>query len=253
MAYDTVAHSNTFYIDDLRDNRRKQQQRKTKGKALQTISTHDLVAFKCKNENQVKALASLKANECSVLYGSAGTGKTFLALYHALHEVLSGGYAKVAIVRSALPTREIGHLPGTVEEKLEAYEAPYKALITEITGHPTAYDKLKIQGRIEFHSTSFLRGLTFTDTIILFDEFQGAIFHEIDTVITRMGEGCKLILCGDSRQCDLNKRKETSGFEQVLSILSKLDSVGMVQFGPEDVVRSGFVGMYLRERERQGL
>ena len=207
-------------------------------------------------ENQGKAFDAYEDGKHLVLSGSAGTGKTFLAMSMALRELIksnNSNYKKLIIIRSAVPSRDLGFVPGTLEEKSKIYQDPYMNIANELIGRGDAWHFLVNKEIIEFQTTSFLRGLTFTDCIIIFDEFQSATFHEIDTVLTRIGENCRFIMCGDFCQNDLSIKREKSGFEDAIRILKQIDDVQEVRFTVEDVVRSGFVKKYLIEKERQGL
>ena len=207
-------------------------------------------------ENQAKAFNAYAEDKNLVLSGSAGTGKTFLAMSLALKELIKNSnsyYKKLIIIRSAVPSRDLGFVPGTLEEKSKIYQDPYMNIANELIGRGDAWHFLVNKEIIEFQTTSFLRGLTFTDCIIIFDEFQSATFHEIDTVLTRIGENCRFILCGDFNQNDLSIKKEKSGFQDAMKILEKLDDVAEIRFTISDVVRSGFVKEYLIEKEKQGL
>ena len=207
-------------------------------------------------ENQGKAFDAYDEGMHLVLSGSAGTGKTFLAMSMALRELIksnNSNYKKLIIIRSAVPSRDLGFVPGTLEEKSKIYQDPYMNIANELIGRGDAWHFLVNKEIIEFQTTSFLRGLTFTDCIIIFDEFQSATFHEIDTVLTRIGENCRFILCGDFCQNDLSIKREKSGFEDAIRILRQIEHVQEIKFTVEDVVRSGFVKQYLIEKERQGL
>ena len=207
-------------------------------------------------ENQGKAFDAYEDGKHLVLSGSAGTGKTFLAMSMALRELIKSNnshYKKLIIIRSAVPSRDLGFVPGTLEEKSKIYQDPYMNIANELIGRGDAWHFLVNKEIIEFQTTSFLRGLTFTDCIIIFDEFQSATFHEIDTVLTRIGENCRFILCGDFCQNDLSIKREKSGFEDAIRILRQIEHVKEIKFTVDDVVRSGFVKQYLIEKERQGL
>jgi len=182
-----------------------------------------------------------------VLHGMAGTGKSFLSLYLSLQAVLAkkSPYFKVIIVRSAVPTRDVGFLPGSLKEKVEVYEDPYKTIVDEIFGRGDAYSILKTKGQIEFVTTSFLRGITLDDCIVIVDEFQNCTFQELDTVITRMGEKAKIIFCGDYRQTDLDRAREKRGMTDFLRILEKMYEFEFVEFDVDDIVRSGLVKSYI--------
>lgn len=206
-------------------------------------------------ENQAKAFDAYAEDKNLVLSGSAGTGKTFLAMSLALKELIKNNnsyYKKLIIIRSAVPSRDLGFVPGTLEEKSKIYQDPYMNIANELIGRGDAWHFLVNKEIIEFQTTSFLRGLTFTDCIIIFDEFQSATFHEIDTVLTRIGENCRFILCGDFCQNDLSIKREKSGFEDAIRILKQIEDVKEIRFTVDDVVRSGFVKKYLIEKERQG-
>lgn len=205
--------------------------------------------------NQEKTFSEYKKGNHLVLSGTAGSGKSFLALYLALNQVLTIGseYEQLIIIRSAVPTRDLGFVPGSLEEKAKIYEAPYQNITNELFSRGDAYDLLRNKNIIDFGTTSFLRGLTFSNCIIIFDEFQSATFHEIDSLLTRVGNNCKFILCGDCKQNDLNMKKEKSGFGDAMKILERLYDVSHIEFGIDDVVRSGFVKSYIIQKEKLSL
>jgi phosphate starvation-inducible protein PhoH len=177
----------------------------------------------------------------------AGTGKSFLSLYLSLQAILAkkSPYLKIVVVRSAVPTRDIGFLPGSLKEKIEAYEEPYKIIVSEIFGRGDAYGILKNKGQVEFVTTSYLRGITLDDCIVIVDEFQNCTFQELDTIITRIGENGKIIFSGDYRQSDLDKSRERAGMIKFLDILEKMYEFEFVEFDAEDIVRSGLVKSYI--------
>jgi len=230
--------------------------RQKKSPAEEANKQHfSLKTIKPLTENQQKTFDEFFDGQNLVLSGSAGSGKSFLALYLSLKEILESGsyYKKIIIIRSAVPSREIGFVPGTLEEKSKIYQEPYMNIVNELVQRGDAWHFLINKQIIEFQTTSFLRGLTFRDCIIVFDEFQSATFHEIDSVLTRIGENCRFVLCGDFAQNDLNNKKEKSGFQDAVKILSNIQDVKQIRFTIDDVVRSGFVRSYLIEKERQGL
>ena len=182
------------------------------------------------------------------LHGVAGTGKTFVALYKALEEVLdkANPFTKIIIVRSAVPSREVGHLPGDIDEKTEIYRQPYQQICDTLFGRTDAYQRLEEQGHIDFISTSFIRGMSFDDAIILVDEMQNMTFEEIDTVMTRVGYRSKIIWCGDYRQTDLNKkRSDVSGILKFFDIAYHMSAFTKIEFTPADIVRSSLVKEYI--------
>lgn len=185
------------------------------------------------------------------LVGTAGTGKTFLAMYLALEEVMDKGtpYDKLVIVRSVVPTREVGFLPGTLEDKLNTFTGPYRAAAYEMFGDPKAYDRLVNSNFVQFESTSYIRGVTFDNAIILVDEMQNLNFHELDSVVTRVGQGTKIIFAGDFKQSDFRNSNERNGILTFLSILENMRHFSVINFSWEDIVRSDFVRDYIMTKE----
>jgi len=186
--------------------------------------------------------------------GSAGTGKTMCAMYLALNDVLKkGGYEKVIIVRSAVQTREQGFMPGSKAEKEALYSVPYSDIVNDLFGRKDAYKILEGKGMIEFMTSSFVRGLTFDNAIIIVDECQSMTYHELDTIITRVGEGSKIVFCGDTRQNDLEisrNRSDVSGLAEFLNVISRIKSFETIKFTSADIVRSGLVKEYILAKER---
>ena len=208
-----------------------------------------------KTENQKTVFQEYKRSQNLLLRGSAGTGKTFLAVYLALREVIlrESHYDKVIVIRSAVPTRELGFLPGTLEEKLQVYEEPYAAIFDELfpslKNGTSAIDKLRAAKIYDFASSSYLRGITFHNAIVIVDELQNMTFPEIDTIMTRLGENCKIILCGDEKQTDLHKRDDKSGMSEFVEIINKIETFSSITFGVEDIVRSNLVKQYITIRD----
>ena len=213
------------------------------------IRIDHLKTFEPLTENQRLFFDAYKQGDYFVaLHGVAGTGKTFCALYKALEEVLdkSNPFKKIIIVRSAVQSREMGHLPGDVDEKMEIYQQPYVQICETLFDRKDAYQRLSEQGYIEFISTSFIRGMSFDDAIIIVDEMQNLTFEEIDTVMTRVGYRSKIIWCGDYRQTDLNKRKnDMSGILKFFDIAWNMGAFTKIEFTPDDIVRSSLVKDYI--------
>jgi len=186
--------------------------------------------------------------------GTAGTGKTMCAMYLALNDVLqTAGYERVIIIRSAVQTREQGFMPGTKQQKEAVFEQPYADITNDLFGRGDAYNILKSKGTIEFMTSSFVRGLTFDNAIIIVDECQSMTYHELDTIITRVGESSKIVFCGDTKQDDLEisrNRADISGLAQFLKVLNKIDSFETIQFTTQDIVRSGLVKEYIMAKEQ---
>ena len=203
--------------------------------------------------NQRTLFDSYETGKNIVAYGCAGTGKTFITLYNALQDVLSTStpYEKVYIVRSLVATREIGFLPGDHEDKSSLYQIPYKNMVKYMFQMPTEadfqmlYGNLKAQDNIDFWSTSFIRGTTFDKTIVVVDEFQNLNYHELDSIMTRVGESSKIMFCGDATQSDLVRQNERNGIIDFMRILRLMPSVDVIEFGVEDIVRSGLVKEYI--------
>jgi len=215
----------------------------------------DLPQFEAITKNQVKVYDAWDDGDNIVMVGSAGTGKTFVALYLALEEILdkSSVYDRVVIIRSVVPVRDMGFLPGTVEEKKASYETPYKYICEELFRDSSAYSKLKNNHQIDFETTSFIRGTTFHRTIIIVDEMQNLNFHELDSVMTRVGENCRIIFCGDYLQSDFTNDNERDGVMKFLRIVDQLNYFSVVTFGWDDIVRSGLVRDYIMTKEMLGV
>ncbi len=182
-----------------------------------------------------------------MLHGAAGTGKTFIAMYKALEEVMDKGnpYQKVVLVRSVVPSREIGHLPGDEKEKTDVYLAPYKATCQQLFNIDQAYERLVEQKNIEFMITSFVRGITIDNAVIIVDECQNMNFQELSSIMTRVGENTKIIFCGDFKQTDLCKKNDQSGLRDFVEIIKHMPSFRSIEFGIEDIVRSDLVREFI--------
>ena len=212
-------------------------------------------------DNQKRLFDSYDEGKHIIAYGAAGTGKTFITLYNALKDVLSENtpYDKIYIVRSLVATREIGFLPGDHEDKSSYYQIPYKHMVKYMFQMPSdadfemLYGNLRSQETIKFWSTSFLRGTTLDDAIIIVDEFQNLNFHELDSIITRVGENTKIVFCGDASQTDLTKTNERNGIVDFMKVIRAMPSFEMIEFGIDDIVRSGLVKEYLIAKLEAGL
>ena len=212
-------------------------------------------------DNQKKLFDSYAEGKHLVAYGTAGTGKTFISLYNALADVLdeTTPYERIYLVRSLVSTREIGFLPGDHEDKADIYQIPYKNMVKYMFQMPTdadfemLYGNLKAQETIKFWSTSFIRGTTLDNAIIIVDEFQNLNFHELDSIITRVGENSRIIFCGDASQSDLVKTNDRNGIHDFLNILRKMPSFDIIEYGIDDIVRSGLVKEYIISKLEVGL
>jgi len=230
-------------------------------KRRKPINTDLLIDIEPLTVNQKAFFESYDDGKQLIAYGAAGTGKTFIALYNALRDVLDENteYEKVYIVRSLVATREIGFLPGDHEDKAALYQIPYKNMVKYMFEMPSdadfemLYGNLKTQETIKFWSTSFLRGTTLDNAVIIVDEFQNLNFHELDSIMTRVGENSRIVFCGDATQTDLLKTNERNGIIDFMSILRKMESFDLIEFGIDDIVRSGLVKEYLIAKQDSNL
>ena len=230
-------------------------------KRKKPLSGEYLVDIDPLTDNQKKLFDSYAEQKHLVAYGCAGTGKTFITLYNALREVLDEKtpYEKIYLVRSLVATREIGFLPGSYDDKSDIYQIPYKNMVKYMFQMPSdaefemLYGNLKAQETIKFWSTSFLRGTTLDNSIIIVDEFQNMSYHELDSIITRVGENSKIMFCGDASQSDLQKTNERNGIIDFMTVLRKMTSFDIIEFGVDDIVRSGLVKEYILAKIEVGL
>lgn len=202
-------------------------------------------------DSQIEAYEQWEKGRNLILSGAAGSGKTFIALYLALQELIKNRKKRLVILRSVVPTRDIGFLPGTQEEKEAAYLTPYIGVISEIfKNNPTLFTSFLKSGTIEFLTTSYIRGITLKDAIVVVDEFQNCNFHELDSIITRIGKGSRVIFSGDYYQSDFTNRKEKEGISEFLKIIESLKHFKKIEFTWKDCVRSGMVRDYLMTKEK---
>ena len=211
-------------------------------------------------DNQKILFKSYDEGKHLIAYGAAGTGKTFVTLYNAIKDVLdeTTPYEKIYIVRSLVATREIGFLPGDYEDKSDIYQVPYKHMVKYMfqmssdADFEMLYGNLKSQDSINFWSTSFLRGTTLDNAVVIVDEFQNLNFHELDSIMTRVGQDSKIMFCGDATQSDLVKTNDRNGIVDFMNILRKMPSFDIIEFGIDDIVRSGLVKEYIIAKLESG-
>lgn len=214
-------------------------------------------SIKPMTDNQRIAFESWDDGYHLMLHGIAGTGKTFLGLYFAISEVMkpNSRYKKVFVIRSTVPTRDQGFMPGNQKQKEAVYEEPYYEIATKLFGRGDAYQILKQKQLIQFASTSYLRGCTFEDCIIVVDEVQNMSAGELHTVMTRVGENARIIFCGDVKQDDLTseRKKEMSGLRDFMRVINRMREFDFIEFQIADIVRSKLVKSYIIERDKLGL
>jgi phosphate starvation-inducible PhoH-like protein len=248
-----MTRQNLAFLNDSEFNPRKKKIKV--GAVSQPVGSSALRNFKVKeisplNEAQRQMMLAFVSGSHIIAEGSAGTGKSYVGLYLALSSLINKDVSSVKIIRSAVPTRSVGFLPGSLAEKNEVYELPYKDIVNDLMECGTAYEMLSKKGAIEFQTTSYLRGLTFNNCVILVDEAQGMTFHEINTIATRIGKNCRLIVCGDTKQCDLTGSRDISGFDKLKKIASKMSGAfDVCTFTKHDIVRSEFVKRWITEVE----
>ena len=235
-----------------RKEKRKQQQGRVENTENNLKINFKLKQIEPLTDNQRRTFEAYADGKNLMLHGIAGTGKSFIANYLATKEILqdSSKYKKLIIVRSVVPTRDMGFLPGSNKEKTKVYEAPYQAIFTELFNRGDAYEYLKQKQVIEFISTSFIRGVTLNDCIIVVDEIANMTLHELDSVITRVGRNCKILFCGDFRQSDFTKDHEKNGLIDFMRIINKMKSFEFIDFDENDIVRSNMVKEYIIAKDR---
>ena len=215
-------------------------------------SLHDLASIKAMNASQADMLEGWFSGNNVCAHGSAGAGKSFLSCYAALTSLLDprDSTQQIIIVRSAVTTRDVGHLPGTLEEKQSVYETPYVDIFSALLGRENSYQDMKDARKVRFMLTSHVRGLTWDNAVVIIDEAQNMTAHECDSVITRLGKNSRLIISGDTKQTDLARfRNEQEGLSRAVRIMQSIDYTTVVKFTPDDCVRSGFVRDWLRACE----
>lgn len=220
----------------------------------QPVPQFNLRTIKPLTVNQQRTFEAFEQGSNLMLHGYAGTGKTFISMYLALRDILSSDspYEKIIIIRSVVPSREMGFLPGSIKDKTKVYEEPYQEICDDLFATGNGYNILKMKKLVEFTSTSFLRGLTFNNAIVIVDESENLTFPELDTVMTRMGDNSRIIFCGDYRQTDLNKPHEKEGITQLMRITHRINSFQHIEFEKQDIVRSGLVKSYIIEKTEMG-
>lgn len=220
------------------------------GPRLTRAQLYDITPLTDAQRRMLDAYAS--GAEAIIVHGAPGTGKTFLSLYAGIEDALRNKSRRVVVVRSAVPSRSVGFLPGTEEEKLNIYQAPYRDMCARLFPYNDAYDRLCKQGTLEFVSTSYLRGMTWDNAIVVVDEGQNMSDMELHTIMTRLGKQSRIIFCGDVGQTDLTKSSDRSGWSAFVRVVSSLPMSDTIEYHPEDIVRSPLVKAYLLARLASG-
>jgi len=233
-----------------RKERRLQRQTQGDGGEVQNRLNFTLKRFQPLTDNQRNTFAAYEDGKHLLLTGTAGTGKSFLSLYLGMTDIMDNKtHQKLVIVRSVVPTRDMGFLPGSNKEKSKVYEAPYYSIFSELFGRGDAYEYLKTKNIVEFMSTSFVRGITINDSVIVVDELQNMTPQELHSIFTRIGKNCRVIFAGDIKQTDLNPRKEESGFKDFFRVVNRMPDFQSIEFTRDDIVRSSLVKSYIIVRE----
>lgn len=254
LGYDDYQNDNvTSFNNKTLTKRQRRQLRKEQQQAKN--SSLKIRNIQAKTQNQDKVFLDFDDGYNLLLHGLAGTGKTFLSLYLALSDILEGygNQRSVTIFRSVVATRDMGYLPGNEKEKSKVYEAPYSNICSELFGRGDAYEVLKGRGMINFATTSFVRGITLSNTTVIVDECQNLNFHELDSIITRLGDNSRIIFSGDFRQSDLVRDEERKGVLTFMQILSRMKGFASVEFEEDDIVRSKLVKEYIISKVRHGI
>ena len=209
-----------------------------------------LKQFRPLTDNQRLTFDAYDQDQHLLLVGTAGTGKSFLSIYLGMNDIMERKtHDKMIIVRSVVPTRDMGFLPGSNKEKSKVYEAPYYSIFSELFGRGDAYEYMKTKSIVEFMTTSFVRGITINDAVIIVDEFQNMTPGELHSVFTRIGKNCKVVFAGDIKQNDLDGRRDVSGFKDFFKVINKMRSFNVIEFNRDDIVRSDLVKEYIIARE----
>ena len=249
MSQDVSAYqdnNNISYIGPL-TKRERRQLKKNKNKTRKGGTGIRLENIEPITNAQTRAFQAFNSDKNILLHGVAGTGKTFVSLFLALRDILEQYDDKTTIhlIRSVVPTRDMGFLPGNQKEKSKVYEAPYYSVCSELFNRGDAYDILKQKGTIQFNTTSFIRGLTLNDSIVIVDECQNIPWHELDSVITRLGDNTRVIFCGDFRQSDFRWDNEKEGLHDFMKVIKRMKSFDFIEFEKDDIVRSDLVKEYI--------
>lgn len=230
-------------------------------KRKKPINLEYLIDIEPLTENQKLLFGYYDQNKNIFAHGVPGSGKTFCLLYKALKEVLDERtpYEKIYVIRSLVQTREIGFMPGGEDDKKSLFEIPYKNMVKYMFQMPSdvdfemLYGNLKSQNTISFWCTSFIRGITLDNCIIIVDEAQNCSAHESFSVISRCGEDTKIMFSGDIEQSDLVRVSEKTGIVDFMKVIAAMPSFETIEFGVDDIVRSPLVKEFVIAKKSLGL
>ena len=242
------------YSDDFLNNLNRRERKKARKLLRQNNSALHLSEIHPKTKNQALVWDEYQKGMNLLCHGVAGTGKTYLSIFLGLKEALRSNTGRnLTIVRSVVPTRDIGYLPGTASQKCKGYEQPYANICNQLFNKGDAYENLKMRNYVNFMSTSFIRGITIENSVVLVDECQNMTFHELDSIITRLGENCRIIFSGDFRQTDLKTNEEKQGLKMFMKVLNDMEEFSCVEFDQHDIVRSSLVKNYIVSKLNYGI
>ena len=211
------------------------------------ITSYNGKPYKCKTYNQYNLLQKVKNNDLTFIVGPAGTGKTFLAVALAVNELRKAKVSKIVITRPAVEAGEsLGFLPGDLKEKIDPYLMPIYDALDAILGKEQK-DKYIEKGIIEIMPLAYMRGRTLNNAFIILDEAQNTTEKQMLMFLTRLGFNSKMIVNGDITQIDLNISKNNSGLVKAINSLKDIDSIAIVEFSNDDIVRNPLVGRIIEK------
>ena len=230
-----------------------QQKPKVRTRRVRTKHDQDKESINLipKNDRQSQYLQALQESDQVIVFGPSGTGKTYLVSTYAANLYHLKTVNKIVITRPHVAVgKDIGYLPGTLEEKAAPWALPVLDVLEKQLGKGVVETALKA-GNIEVAPLALMRGRSFEDSFIICDESQNITFHELKMLLTRVGENSKLVLNGDVMQSDL---KEADGLSKVVHIVKKyMLPVPIIEFGVEDIVRSDMTKLWVETFVKEGV
>lgn len=229
--------------------RKNNKNTKKKSKSIDLTNNIEVGAIyrnklKPRTDNQKVYIRTIAENHITFCQGVAGSGKTHIAIGMALEYLLENKVKKIIITRPVVESGEkIGYLPGTAEEKLHPYLLP---LLDEVNHFISSsqYAGLKTNNKIEIVPLGLMRGRNFHDAFIVADECQNASYDQLKMLLTRLGNGSKMVLTGDVSQSDLNRHLQ-GGFYTMTNILNNVEGIGISYLDMTDIIRNPIIGKIL--------